>query len=409
MNTDDLKKLIALGESETLEFKKSLTQQDDALKTATGFANGNGGWILFGVKPDGSIIGVDIGVNTLENLAETFHQQTDPIIYPSISTVAVDGRTVIAVRVPAGTDKPYTYKGVAYKLVGRTTQQLNRSEYERMLLDRHTNGYETLPAIAAKWEELDQKSLESFIAARAPRAWQGGANLVDRAITEKLATRSAERVVPTIAGVLAFSATPQSVNPAWGITALMFRGREFQRDALLLRQDLNGSASALIDAAVAFIARNMRTFPIFPPGQVQRVDLTEYDLAAVREAVANAVAHRDYRANEPIQIRLFDDRLEIQSPGPLPSDLTIARILAGGATRARNPILAQILLENGYMEQAGFGVVFIRQKMEKLGAPTPDFESGSAHFVARLWAVPNPNLKIINQPATSNQQQATRI
>ncbi|MCI0695597.1 ATP-binding protein [candidate division KSB1 bacterium] len=67
MDANELKQLIPLGE---LEFKKSLTQQDDALKTATAFANGNGGWILFGVKPDGSIIGVDIGVNTLENLAE---------------------------------------------------------------------------------------------------------------------------------------------------------------------------------------------------------------------------------------------------------------------------------------------------------------------------------------------------
>jgi ATP-dependent DNA helicase RecG len=137
----------------------------------------------------------------------------------------------------------------------------------------------------------------------------------------------------------------------------------------------------------------MRTFPVFQPGQVQRVDVTEYDLDAVREAMANAVVHRDYSANEPIQMRLFDDRLEIQSPGPLPSDLTIERILAGGVTRTRNPILAQILLASGYMERAGFGIVFIRQQMQKLGAPTPDFESGMAHFLVRLWARSNPNLK----------------
>lgn len=262
-----------------------------------------------------------------------------------------------------------------------------------MLLERHINGYETLPAIGARWEELDQSALERFLSARAPRAWQSGADLVDRAITEKLATRSAESIVPTIAGVLAFCNTPQRINPAWGITALVFRGHEFQREALVLRQDLTGAASALIDAAVAFVARNMRTFPVFPPGQVRRLDLTEYDLAAVREAVANAVAHRDYSANEPIQIRLFEDRLEIQSPGPLPSDLTIEQILAGGVTRARNPVLAQILLASGYMERAGFGIVFIRQQMQKLGAPAPDFESSMAHFLVRLWARPNPNLK----------------
>jgi ATP-dependent DNA helicase RecG len=208
---------------------------------------------------------------------------------------------------------------------------------------------------------------------------------------------------------LAFCATPQHINPAWGITALVFRGREFQREALVLRQDLTGSAIALIDAAVAFVSRNMRTFPIFQPGQVQRVDVTEYDPDAVREAVANAVAYRDYSANEPIQIRLFDDRLEIQSPGPLPSELTIEQISAGGVTRARNPILAQILLAAGYMERAGFGIVFIRQQMQKLGAPAPDFESSLAHFLARLWARPNPNLEQENKSAESNRQQRVTI
>ncbi len=186
MDADDLKKLIELGESETLEFKKSLAEQDDALKTAAAFANGHGGWILFGIKPDGSIIGVDIGINALENLAEAFHHHTDPIIYPSINTVAVEGRTIIVVRVSAGTDKPYTAHGIAYKRVGRTKQQLSRGEYERFLLDRHTNGYETLPAIGAKWEDLDHNSLERFLTARAPRAWQSGADIIDRAVTEKM-------------------------------------------------------------------------------------------------------------------------------------------------------------------------------------------------------------------------------
>jgi ATP-dependent DNA helicase RecG len=119
MEVNELQSLIARGESETLEFKKSLTNQADALKTAAAFANGNGGWILFGVKPDGGILGVDIGINTLENLANAFRQNTDPIIYPSLTTGEVEGRTVIIVRVAAGTDKPYTTKGVAYKRVGQ--------------------------------------------------------------------------------------------------------------------------------------------------------------------------------------------------------------------------------------------------------------------------------------------------
>jgi ATP-dependent DNA helicase RecG len=390
MQTSEIKNLIAQGESESLELKKSLRSQNDALKTAAAFANADGGWILFGVKDNGDIVGVDIGSNTLENLANAFHRETDPIIYPTIQTVQIENETIIAVRIPAGSDKPYTLNGRAYKRVGRTTQTLSRSEYERLLFERHTNGYETLQAIGARWEDLDEAALEAYLAARAPRAAQTGIDLVEHAMTEKLALRTDEGVVPTIAGLLAFCETPQTINPSWGITALLFRGRDFDRNALVSRQEIDGSVAMLIENAAAFVLRNMRTHPVFERGKAKRKDIPEYDHDAVREAVANAVAHRDYRANEPIQLRLFDDRLEVTNPGPLPDDLTIEGILAGGVTRARNPVLAQVLLVSGYMERAGFGIVFIRQRMQALGAPAPEFESSRAHFLARLWAKPGP-------------------
>ncbi len=392
MDAKDLEQLLSQGESETLEFKKSLSAQAEALKTAVAFANGFGGWILFGVKDDGEVAGLTIGSNTLENLAQAFQQNTDPVIYPSLKTVEISGRTILAVRVPGGSDKPYTMNGIAYKRIGRTTQFLRRSEYERLLLEKQINGYETLPAIGTQWEELDQNQLERFLSQRAQRASTIGADLMTRALTEKLATRSGNDVVPTIAGWLAFNKMPQSLNSSWGITALVFGGREFQREALVLRQELAGALAALIDEASAFISRQMRSFPVFPAGQVRRLDFPEYDLAAVREAIANAVAHRDYRAHEPVQLRLFEDRLEIQSPGPLPGDLTLAQVSAGGVTHARNPVLAQILSAQGYMERAGFGLVFIREKMLQLGAPPPQFESGLAHFLVRLWARPNPHV-----------------
>ena len=273
------------------------------------------------------------------------------------------------------------------------TLMLVRSECENLLLARHANGYETLPAITAEWEDFNLKEIERYLTTRAARAIQSGATLIDLARTERLVTETSAGLVPTIAGWLAYNDVPQSLNASWGVTCLVFRGREFQRDALVARQDLTGSLAKLIDATVGFVSRYIRTFPVFEPGKIQRKDVLEYDLTAVREAVANAVAHRDYRANEPIQIRIYDDRMEIQSPGPLPSDLNLERVLAGGVTRPRNPIVAQILLSNGYMERAGFGIVFIRQQMEKLGAPSPEFENGMAHFLVRLWATPNPNLK----------------
>ncbi|MFQ5641530.1 MAG: ATP-binding protein [bacterium] len=175
------------------------------------------------------------------------------------------------------------------------------------------------------------------------------------------------------------------------IKSLMAQG---ESESLELKKSLRSQNDALKTAAAfanGYVSRNIRTYPIFESGKVKRDDIPEYDLDAVREAVANAVAHRDYRAHEPIQLRLFDDRLEISNPGPLPDDLTIEGILAGGVTRARDPILAQILLASGYMERAGFGIVFIRERMTAGGASEPEFESGQSHFIARLWARPAPD------------------
>jgi ATP-dependent DNA helicase RecG len=390
MEFSDLKNLIAQGESESLEFKKSLRSLNDALHTAAAFANAAGGWILFGVKDNGALAGVDIGGNTVENLAAAFRQQTDPIIYPGVEIIKAENKTVIALRIAAGSDKPYTVNGRGYKRVGRTTQALSRSEYERLLFERHHNGYETLQALGARWEDLSAAALETYLSTRAPRATQTGVDLAARAVTEKLATAAGHEIIPTIAGVLAFAERPEAINPAWSITAMVFRGREFDRNALVTRQELGGGAAKLIDEATAFVIRHMRTYPVFESGKVRRQDFPEYDRDAVREAVANAVAHRDYRAHEPVQLRLFDDRLEISNPGPLPEDLTLESIMKGGVTRARNPVLAQILAAFGYIERAGFGIVFMRQRMTALGAREPEFENGQSHFLARLWARSRP-------------------
>ena len=124
--------------------------------------------------------GVDIGANTLENAAELFRQDTDLVLHPSMGIVECDGRKVLAVQVSAGIDKPYTFKGQAFKRVGRTTQPLSRGEYERLLLERHRNGYESLPAIGSRCEDLDVAVLDGFLSARAPRAWQAGADLKEK-------------------------------------------------------------------------------------------------------------------------------------------------------------------------------------------------------------------------------------
>lgn len=250
--------------------------------------------------------------------------------------------------------------------------------------------YETRPVGGAAWQNLNLAALRRFVDDQAPRAAELGAPLQTRAVTERLVVERAGEFVPTMAGLLGFGLDPQTFNDAWGITALRLAGTRFERDALQARQELSGTVDALIEAALSFVRKDMQLFPSFAPDQVRRTDVPEYSLGAVREVIANAVAHRDYSVGERIQIRLFDDRLEVQSPGGLLPDLTLEQILRGGIARPRNPLVMRILIWRGYVERSGFGIPYIYQQMRALGAPEPQFEAAPSHFRVTLPAVRAP-------------------
>jgi len=100
--------------------------------------------------------------------------------------------------------------------------------------------------------------------------------------------------------------------------------------------------------------------------------------------LVNAVSHRDYQPSETIQLRVFDDRLEVQNPGGLLPGLSLDVILRGGVARHRNETISAVLYRLGYLERAGFGIVFVQQRMRELGADAPRFESLPSHFLAVL-------------------------
>jgi predicted HTH transcriptional regulator len=114
--------------------------------------------------------------------------------------------------------------------------------------------------------------------------------------------------------------------------------------------------------------------------------ITPHSLDAVREAITNAVAHLDYQPAETIQVCMFDDRLEVQNPGGLLPGLTLDTVLRGGIARRRNEVISEFLKQWGYVEKAGFGIVFIRQRMRELGAGEPRFEATPTHFFVTLPA-----------------------
>ena len=165
MANDDLASLVAQGESETLEFKKTTGERAEAAKTACAMLNHRGGSILIGVTDEGAVTGQQVGAHTVEQLTEEL-RQIDPPVFPTIDRIDVgNGKTVLAIRVGRGPMRPHVHKHIPYIKVGNTTRRMTREEYNRVLLERmHTEQrWENLPADGWTIDDLDLGELRRTV------------------------------------------------------------------------------------------------------------------------------------------------------------------------------------------------------------------------------------------------------
>ncbi len=221
---------------------------------------------------------------------------------------------------------------------------------------------ERTPVTTAGLDDLDAAAFERFVAQRAPR-YLATASVEDVAIRIGLLGKMGMRVHPTPVGLLAFGHCPQLFQPEWSVGVVRARGMSLSPE-LLAREDLEGSLSALVDGALAFVGAHSSALPdasaAAAPAQPSdpRSDTREYPMAAVREALINALVHRDLRRPARVQVRVFDDRLEIWSPGGLPEGLGDPEeaLEVGGVSVPRNPLLAAVARMLGFGEQAGRGL-----------------------------------------------------
>jgi ATP-dependent DNA helicase RecG len=263
-------------------------------------------------------------------------------------------------------------------------------------MDSETIRFERTIVAGVAFEDLNLARFQDYVERRAPGSVRlNGLRLSDVAVSWDLAVRQDEQMWPTVAGVLLFGLHPQALHPHWGAGAVRLAGDSLT-GPILDRADLEGPADVLLDEAIAFARRNMRVAAVFAPGEVVHQDVPEYPLPAVREALTNAIVHRDYGATGRVMLRLFEDRLEVTNPGGLPGDLTLDEITTrGGASYPRNPIVARVMRDWGRMEEIGRGLLRIQREMAKLGSDPPVFESGRRQFRVVL---PSRHKKLNSKP-----------
>jgi predicted HTH transcriptional regulator len=302
------------------------------------FANTKGGAILIGVDDKTwNVEGVsDDDIRRLTNLlVHAASEHCKPAIWIETDTVIVEGRKIVIVRVPEGSDKPYKDKdGIIFTKIGANKRKVvNNEEILRLLSQGRTLFADELPVNQASIADINKEKFEEYFL----REFKVEYKKLGLSYEEAL---KAKRVIKdgriTLAGFLFFGKNPQSIKPAFCIKCVAFYGNSLGGTAYRDSRDLAGTIPVLFDEGMAFFKRNL-----LHTQQGQNFNsqgILEISEIALQELLENALIHRDYIKNAPVRLLIFDNRVEMISPGCLPNSLTVEEVRYG------NPVVRNNLM-----------------------------------------------------------------
>lgn len=379
-------------ESDRVEFKQSLALWREVVESVASFATAHGGEIRIGIKPDGSPAGVQVGRGTLEDLTNKIKLNTDPAQYPALTVEGPDTNATILVQVEESPVKPVWAFGHPLKRVGKTNQHIARDEVQRMMESTTGRTWDTLACRGFALSDLDDLAVETYLFMAGMKA--GAAHEL---VLKNLGLLS-EAAVPCHGAVLLFARNPQQFIPEAQLKCARFAGTSSVE--FLDERTLDGTLLHQLDEALAFVARNTHQ-ALRITGRPAREVVPEYPAEAVREALVNALCHRDYASTGTVQVRIYDDRLEVWNPGRLPPELSIEKLHHAHPSRPHNPRLAQALYRARVIEHWGTGTLRIIKACAGHGIQ-PEFAMESGDFVVRFR---KSALLVPTESGTLNERQ----
>jgi len=378
----ELINLLTEGESETVEFKPSLSQTDKILECVSAFSNTNGGILVIGVRDTGEVIGVDIGKRTLESLANTIKQNTDPVIYPSISVENVEGKNVIVIEVEESKSKPVFAFDKVYKRVGRSNQRVTSDEIRKLALEGKRIYWDEAICEGAKLDDIDEEKIRWFLKeARRERELNIPMDASVAEVLMRLNLLKGEAL--TNASILLLGKSPQKFFLQAEVRCVRFKGNEPVKPFIDMRV-ISGTIIDQVDKSLDFVLEHIPK-AVWLDGKLQREEKYQYPPDAFREAIVNAICHRDYEERGDIQIRVFDDFLEVWSPGKLPEPLRLEDLKKTHKSVPRNPLLARQLFWIKFVEEVGTGTNDMIDYCREWGIPEPEFKHVTGDFVVTFF------------------------
>lgn len=408
MTKTELLEVLKNGENSGVEFKRDVTDNRSFAQELVAFANLEGGRVLMGVDDDGAVVGI-----TRPDLEEwvmtACRDKIRPEVIPYFELIrdVEPGKHVAVVQIEQGWAVHHVWHNnhrTYYIRVGSQSREASPEELERLFQQRGAFRLEIRPVSGSSLVDLDMRRLLDYferIRQQSVPSADDEAGWKRLLVNTEIMTEERSTTPTTVAGLLLFGTQPNRFLPQAGVDAAAYAGGQKDyaaKERAALRgplTPLNGNAglveNGLVEQVVEFVRRNTTVTATLEDG-AKRVDRREYPDEAVREAVVNALVHRDYLlSGTTVELSLYSDRLEVISPGRLPNGITPERMRIG-CRAARNQLIKDVMRDYGYLEHMGMGVPrkIIKCMLEHNGT-IPDLVEEGEQFTVRLWkSEPSP-------------------
>ena len=376
-------------ESSNLELKQKVDNFNEIAKAVCGFANADGGKIVIGVSNNGEIIGIsDKDIDSLQQRLDGAIQTVSPVPLHKIKLSKEQGKSIIVVEIyKIGEGAFCTYGGIVYYRFGNITRKMEGKTFQDFLVHRRILSFDEAQSDAGL-NDLDDQKIMDYLELRSPEFRYIPKNKISVLSNLRVIKDSGKIIYNT--ALLLFGKNSYQFLSQNEVKLVRFKGT--LPIEIIDSKFVHGTLLENIKEAQDFISRNTKTS--FEIKALQRKELPEYPIQVTREALVNAIVHRDYFSKDATQVNIFDNRLEVINPGGLPQGLSLK--LLGTLSIQRNPLIYRLLRDIKFVEGLATGIPRMRKGMQDQNLPEPVFEDLGSFFKVTLYNSILPSQGILN-------------
>jgi len=363
-------------ESETIELKRSTSETKEGVISICAILNKHQeGELYFGIRNDGTVVGQAVNEKTIRDVSKAISENIETRIYPIITKIETNGKICIKVEFK-GTDSPYFAYGRAYIRVGDEDRQLSAKEIENIILKKNKDRLQWDNQICGKasLNDIDSVSLQRYIELAKKSKRMPVADESEEMVLKKLNLITDDGI--TNACVLLFGKEPFRYFYNNVVKCGRFRGIEKQE--FIDMKDFSGNLFENLEKSLVFLQEHLRLRARIKG--LLREETWEIPIEALREAIINALIHRDYQENSFVYIKVYDSRIVIANPGGLPDTLTIEDLYKEHESMLRNPLIAKVFYYAGLIDVWGRGIINIINMLKANELELPSFEESGGSF-----------------------------